>query len=196
MNAFTPYADWFYLVAAVLFILALKGLSSPTSAIAGNRFGMFGMALATLTTLAVAPNANFALIVIAIVAGALVGLYRARTVPMTQMPETVALMHSLVGLAAVLIALAAVNHAGLHHTGVQRVELFVGCFIGGITFTASVVAWGKLSAKLGAKPLKGSWVKPVQIVLALTMLGFGTHYFVTETSASFWIMTAISLVLG
>lgn len=192
----TQYADWLYLIAAVLFIFALKGLSSPTSSIAGNRYGMVGMALSILVTLAVAPNANFALIFVAIIAGAAVGLYRARTVPMTQMPETVAMMHSLVGLAAVLIALAAVMHEGVHHTGVQRVELFVGCFIGGITFTASVVAWGKLSAKLAAKPLKGGWVKPMQIGLAVAMFGFGAHYFITETLTSFWIMTGISLVLG
>jgi len=192
----TQYADWLYLVAAVLFIFTLKGLSSPTTSIAGNRYGMVGMALSILITLAVAPNANFALIAIAIIAGAAVGLYRARTVPMTQMPETVAMMHSLVGLAAVLIALAAVMHEGLHHTGVQRVELFVGCFIGGITFTASVVAWGKLSAKLGAKPLKGGWVKPMQIALALAMVGFGAHYFIAESLTSFFVMTGISLVLG
>lgn len=192
----TQYADWLYLVAAVLFIFTLKGLSSPTTSIAGNRYGMVGMALSILITLAVAPNANFALIAIAIIAGAAVGLYRARTVPMTQMPETVAMMHSLVGLAAVLIALAAVMHEGVHHTGVQRVELFVGCFIGGITFTASVVAWGKLSAKLGAKPLKGGWVKPMQIALALAMVGFGAHYFIAESLTSFFVMTGISLVLG
>jgi NAD(P) transhydrogenase subunit beta len=196
MTEFSQYADWFYLVAAVLFILALKGLSSPVSSIAGNHYGMVGMGLAALVTLAVAPNPNVALIIVAIVGGAALGLFRARTVPMTQMPETVAMMHSLVGLAAVLIALAAVMHAGVHHSGIQRVELFAGCFIGGITFTASVVAWGKLSAKLAAKPLKGAWVKPVQIVLALAMLGFGIHYFATEILASFFAMTAVSLVLG
>ncbi|MFC4160398.1 NAD(P)(+) transhydrogenase (Re/Si-specific) subunit beta [Chitinimonas lacunae] len=196
MRDFAPYADWVYLVAAILFILALRGLSSPTSAIAGNRYGMVGMGLAILTTLAVAPNPNFVLILLALIAGAAVGLYRARTVPMTQMPETVAIMHSLVGLAAVLIALAAVHHTEQQHSTVQRIELFVGCFIGGITFTASVVAWGKLSGKLGAKPLKGGFVKPVQIGLALAMLGFGAHYFVTETLSSFWLMTMLSLVLG
>ncbi|MBV8467428.1 MAG: NAD(P)(+) transhydrogenase (Re/Si-specific) subunit beta [Burkholderiales bacterium] len=196
MSDFAQYADWFYLVAAVLFILALKGLSSPVSAIAGNRFGMVGMGLAALVTLAVAPNPNLGLILVAVIGGAALGLYRARTVPMTQMPETVAMMHSLVGLAAVLIALAAVLHEGVHHTGVQRVELFVGCFIGGITFTASVVAWGKLSAKLAAKPLKGEWVKPVQIILASLMVGLGIYYFATESLPAFFGMTAVSLVLG
>ncbi|GAB3261577.1 NAD(P)(+) transhydrogenase (Re/Si-specific) subunit beta [Chitinimonas naiadis] len=196
MNLIAQYADWIYLVAAILFILTLKGLSSPTGAIAGNRYGMVGMALAVLVTLVIAPSPNFALIGLAMIAGAVIGTYRAKTVPMTQMPETVAMMHSLVGLAAVLIALAAVQNTDQHHNAVQRVELFIGCFIGGITFTASVVAWGKLSAKLAAKPLKGGWVKPVQILLALGMLGFGAHYFVTENLCSFWIMTGFSVVLG
>ncbi|QNM96780.1 NAD(P)(+) transhydrogenase (Re/Si-specific) subunit beta [Chitinimonas koreensis] len=196
MNAIAQYADWIYLVAAILFILTLKGLSSPTGAIAGNRYGMVGMALAVLVTLVLAPSPNFALIVVAMIGGAAVGTWRAKTVPMTQMPETVALMHSLVGLAAVLIALAAVHNHAQQHTTVQRIELFVGCFIGGITFTASIIAWGKLSAKLAAKPLKGGWVKPVQIVVALAMVAFGAHYFITENLNSFWAMTALSLVLG
>ncbi|HEY9105013.1 NAD(P)(+) transhydrogenase (Re/Si-specific) subunit beta [Chitinimonas sp.] len=196
MNLIAQYADWIYLAAAVLFILTLKGLSSPTGAIAGNRYGMVGMALAVLVTLVIAPSPNFALIVVAMVGGAAMGTYRAKTVPMTQMPETVAMMHSLVGLAAVLIALAAVHNANQHHNAVQRVELFIGCFIGGITFTASVVAWGKLSAKLAAKPLKGGWVKPVQVLVALGMLAAGVHYFVSESLTAFWVMTALSLVLG
>ncbi|MBV1774672.1 NAD(P)(+) transhydrogenase (Re/Si-specific) subunit beta [Burkholderiaceae bacterium DAT-1] len=196
MTSFQAYADWLYLVAAILFILSLRGLSSPKSAIAGNKFGMAGMAIAGLTTLAIVPNPNLALILVAVVAGAGIGIFRAKTVPMTQMPETVALMHSLVGLAAVLIALAAVQHPGVHHTTVQRVELFVGCFIGGITFTASVIAWGKLSGKLGAKPLKGGWVKPAQLGIALLMLAAGSHYFITESLTSFFIMTGLSLALG
>jgi NAD(P) transhydrogenase subunit beta len=196
MTQFAQYADWIYLVAAILFILTLKGLSSPTGAIAGNRFGMVGMALAVLVTLVLAPSPNMALILVAMAGGAAIGTWRAKTVPMTQMPETVAMMHSLVGLAAVLIALASVHNPTLHHSTVQRVELFVGCFIGGVTFTASIIAWGKLSAKLAAKPLKGGWVKPVQLGVALAMVGFGVHYFISESLASFWVMTALSLVLG
>ncbi|WP_269531621.1 NAD(P)(+) transhydrogenase (Re/Si-specific) subunit beta [Chitinimonas sp. BJYL2] len=196
MNLITQHADWLYLIAAILFIFTLKGLSSPTGAIAGNRYGMVGMALAVLVTLVIAPSPNLALIAIAMLAGAGIGIYRAKTVPMTQMPETVALMHSLVGLAAVLIALAAVHNPEQAHSTVQRVELFIGCFIGGLTFTASIIAWGKLSAKLAAKPLRGGWVKPAQILVAASMLGFGAHYFVTESLTSFWIMTGLSLVLG
>jgi NAD(P) transhydrogenase subunit beta len=189
------YADWAYLVGAVLFIMTLRGLSSPASAIMGNRYGMIGMALAVITTFFVA-DTNVALIVGAMVVGAAIGIFRARTVPMTQMPETVALMHSLVGLAAVLIAIAAVLHAGVHHDSVHRFELFVGCFIGAITFTASVFAYGKLAAKKWAKSMKGGWVKPLQAALAIGVLAFGAHYFLTESLTSFYVMTGLALVLG
>ncbi|PRD36808.1 UNVERIFIED_CONTAM: pntB [Trichonephila clavipes] len=196
VNSIAQYADWAYLIGAVLFILTLRGLSGPKTAIMGNRYGMAGMALAVATTFFVAPSPAIGLIVGAMVLGAIIGIYRARTVPMTQMPETVALMHSLVGLAAVLIAVAAVYNPDFNKDGIHRFELFVGCFVGAVTFTASVIAWGKLSAKLGAKPLKGAWVKPVQAALFLAMVGFGIHYFVTESVESFLIMTAIALVFG
>lgn len=196
MQNLAQYADWAYLVGAILFILTLRGLSSPASAVIGNRYGMIGMGLAIVTTFFAADNPNVALIVGAMVVGAGIGMYRAKTVPMTQMPETVAMMHSLVGLAAVLIAIAAVFHGGAQHDTVHRFELFIGCFVGAVTFTASVIAWGKLSAKLAAKPLKGAWVKPVQAVLFLAMLGFGADYFVSESLPSFLIMTGIALVFG
>ena len=203
MDNLAQYGDWAYLIGAVLFILTLRGLSSPTTAVMGNRYGMIGMALAVLATFFVVDNPNVALIISAMLVGAAIGLFRAKTVPMTQMPETVALMHSLVGLAAVLIAVAAVLHgdadpayAASHLGAVSRFELFVGCFVGAITFTASVIAWGKLSAKLAAKPLKGAWVKPVQALLFLAMLGFGAHYFIADSLSSFFVMTAIALVFG
>jgi len=101
-------ADWFYLIGAVLFILTLRGLSSPKTAIAGNRYGMVAMVIAVLTTFFVADNPVLPMILGAMALGAVVGITRARAVPMTQMPEMVALMHSLVGLAAVLIAIATV----------------------------------------------------------------------------------------
>ena len=196
MQGFAQYADWFYLVGAILFILTLRGLSGPKTAIMGNRYGMMGMALAVLTTFFVAPSPVLGLIIGAMVAGAAIGIYRARTVPMTQMPETVAMMHSLVGLAAVAIAIAAVLHTGVKHDGIHRFELFVGCFVGAITFTASVFAYGKLAAKKWAKTVKGSWVKPTQAALFIAMLGFGVNYFVSEDINSFYMMTAFALALG
>ena len=147
MQGFAQYADWFYLVGAILFILTLRGLSGPKTAIMGNRYGMVAMVIAVLTTFFVAEQPVVWMIIVAMIAGAAVGITRARAVPMTQMPETVAMMHSAVGLSAVCIAVAAVLHTGVHHDGIHRFELFIGCFVGAITFTASVFAYGKLAAK-------------------------------------------------
>ncbi|MEO6698215.1 MAG: NAD(P)(+) transhydrogenase (Re/Si-specific) subunit beta [Paraperlucidibaca sp.] len=196
MSDFAQYADWFYLVGSVLFILTLRGLSGPKTAIMGNRYGMIGMALAILTTFFVAPNPVLGLMIGAMIAGAVIGLARARTVPMTQMPETVAMMHSLVGLSAVCIAIAAVLHEGIHHDALHRFELFVGCFIGAITFTASVFAYGKLAAKKWAKSVSGVWVKPLQAILFFGMIGFGMVYFRTEDLNAFYAMTALALAFG
>ena len=213
MEFIRDYADWFYLIGAVLFILTLRGLSGPKTAIQGNRYGMIAMAIAVLTTFFVADNPVVWMIIGAMVLGAVVGIARARTVPMTQMPETVALMHSLVGLAAVLIAIAAIIHNnklielgpdllsanGVDFHEMSRVhlfELFVGCFVGAITFTASVFAYGKLAAKKWAKTISGTWVKPVQAIIFLAMLGFGIHFFLTGNLNSFWIMTGLALAFG
>ena len=213
MEFIREYADWFYLIGAVLFILTLRGLSGPKTAIAGNRYGMIAMAIAVLTTFFVADNPVVWMILAAMAAGAVVGIARARTVPMTQMPETVALMHSLVGLAAVLIAIAAIIHNnklielgpdllatnGITFHEMSKVhlfELFVGCFVGAITFTASVFAYGKLAAKKWAKTISGAWVKPVQALIFLAMLGFGIHFFLSGNMTSFWAMTGLALAFG
>ncbi len=209
-------AEWFYLIGAILFILTLRGLSGPKTAIAGNRYGMIAMAIAVLTTFFVAESPVIWMILVAMAAGAAVGIYRARVVPMTQMPETVALMHSLVGLAAVLIAIAAILHnnnltilftqntqalemAGVSHTHMNKIhlfELFVGCFVGAITFTASVFAYGKLAAKKWAKTISGVWVKPVQAIIFAAMLVAGFNFFLTGNMTSFWAMTGLALAFG
>ncbi|MEN3812912.1 NAD(P)(+) transhydrogenase (Re/Si-specific) subunit beta [Chromobacterium piscinae] len=185
-----------YLVAAVLFVLALKGLSSPASARRGNLYGIVGMAIAVLTTLLIIDKPVLALIAGAIAAGAVVGAWKARTVEMTGMPELVAAMHSLVGLSAVLIAVAAIFHGGVEHTPVQKVELFIGAFIGAITFTASVVAYGKLSGRFGAKAISFAGQHPLNLLLALAMVGFGAAYFFTDSQAAFLAMVAVALALG
>ncbi|MEO2217070.1 NAD(P)(+) transhydrogenase (Re/Si-specific) subunit beta [Chromobacterium vaccinii] len=185
-----------YLVAAVLFILALKGLSSPASARRGNLYGIVGMAIAVLTTLLIIDKPVLALIAGAIAAGAVVGAWKARTVEMTGMPELVAAMHSLVGLSAVLIAVAAIFHGGVEHTPVQKVELFIGAFIGAITFTASVIAYGKLSGRFGAKAISFAGQHPLNLLLALAMVGFGAAYFFTDSQAAFLAMVAVALALG
>ncbi|WP_199507845.1 MULTISPECIES: NAD(P)(+) transhydrogenase (Re/Si-specific) subunit beta [unclassified Psychrobacter] len=196
MNVIAANADWFYLVGAILFVLTLRGLSSPKTAIRGNRLGMAAMTIAVITTFFLAEGPILWLIIGAMVLGALVGLWKAKTVAMTQMPETVALMHSFVGLAAVAIALATVLHTEQAHSTIARLELFVGCFIGAITFSASVFAFGKLAAKSWAKTVAGSWVKPVQGLLFVAMIGFGILYFTTDSLTAFYIMTLLAVIFG
>jgi NAD(P) transhydrogenase subunit beta len=196
-----------YLAASVLFILALKGLSSPVSARRGNLFGMIGMAIAVLVTLAVTRNVTLILIAGAI--GGMTGAFVARRVQMTQMPELVAAMHSMVGMAAVLIAVAVVNNPASF--GVldpmprgNRLELFIGSFVGAITFSGSVIAFGKL-AGLGKKfrlfssaPVVFKGQHMVNLVLALVMIGFGTAFFLSADKGwtPFIVMAAIAFVLG
>jgi NAD(P) transhydrogenase subunit beta len=181
----------------VLFILALKGLSSPTTSRQGNTYGMIGMALAVVTTFLI-PSFKpvYWLIGIAIVAGAIIGSIAAKRVQMTKMPELVALMHSFVGLSAVLIAIAAVFNPAQDHSGAQKIELFIGAFIGAITFTASIIAFGKLSGKVSGKPVSFSGQHLLNLIMAILMVAAGFAYFLTGSHAAFLVMCAIALVLG
>ncbi|HSS45945.1 MAG TPA: NAD(P)(+) transhydrogenase (Re/Si-specific) subunit beta, partial [Burkholderiales bacterium] len=196
-----------YLVASVFFIFALKGLSSPVAARRGNLFGIIGMALAVLITLAITRSVS--LIVLAIAVGGTVGAVVARRVQMTQMPQLVAAMHSLVGLAAVLIAIAAVNNPAAFNIEVplprgNRLELFIGTFVGAITFSGSVIAFGKL-AGLGkhfrlfsSAPVVFKGQHWLNLLLAIVMIGFGVVFFMAgeKTWTPFVNMTAIAFVLG
>ncbi len=186
-----------YLVCSVLFILALKGLSSPTTSRQGNTYGMIGMALAVVTTFLI-PSFKpiYWLIGVAIVAGAIIGSIAAIRVQMTKMPELVALMHSFVGLSAVLIAIAAVFNPAQDHSGAQKIELFIGAFIGAITFTASIIAFGKLSGKVSGKPVSFSGQHLLNLIMAILMVAAGFAYFLTGSHAAFLVMCAIALVLG
>jgi NAD(P) transhydrogenase subunit beta len=194
MSNFTAIS---YLVSSVLFILALKGLSSPTTSRQGNVYGMVGMALAVITTFLI-PSFKpvYWLIGGAIIAGAIIGSIAAQRVQMTKMPELVALMHSFVGLSAVLIAVAAVFNPAQAHSGAQKIELFIGAFIGAITFTASVIAFGKLSGKVSGKPVSFSGQHLLNLIMAILMVAAGVAYFLTDSHAAFLIMCAIALVLG
>jgi H+-translocating NAD(P) transhydrogenase subunit beta len=198
-----------YLVASVCFILALKGLSHPETARRGNIFGMIGMAIAILTTISLVSWDRIGFIFLALLIGGSIGAMIARRVQMTQMPELVAGMHSLVGMAAVLIAIAVVHNPGAFGlprplpTG-ARFELFVGTFVGAITFSGSVIAFGKL-AGLGkslrifsSAPVVFRGQHVVNLVLALVMIGFGIAFFLAEDQAwvPFGIMAAIAFVLG
>ena len=196
------YVALAYLGAAILFILALKGLSSPVSARRGNMLGMAGMAIAVLTTLTV--THNVAAILLAILVGGNIGWFIARRIQMTAMPELVAAMHSLVGLAAVLIAMSAFNNPvayGIARAGEalhasNRIELFIGTFIGAITFTGSIIAFGKLSGKIGSKPLSFKGQHWLNLALGVVMIVFGVIFCFAPAWTPFLIMTAIALALG
>ncbi|HEV7391174.1 MAG TPA: NAD(P)(+) transhydrogenase (Re/Si-specific) subunit beta, partial [Burkholderiales bacterium] len=179
-----------YLAASVCFILALKGLSHPETARRGNYFGMVGMAIAVLTTLSI-PGVSWdriGVILGLMLLGGTIGAFVSQRVQMTQMPELVAAMHSLVGMAAVLIAVAVVNNP--HAFGIQeplpagnRIELFIGTFVGAITFSGSIIAFGKL-AGLGkhfrlfsSAPVVFKGQHLVNLALALVMIGFGIAFF-------------------
>ena len=191
-----------YLVASVFFILALKGLSSPVLARRGNLFGIVGMAMAVLTTLAITRGVS--LIVLAIAAGGTVGAIVARRVQMTQMPQLIAAMHSLVGLAAVLIAIAAVNNPAAFNIPVplprgNRMELFIGTFVGAITFSGSVIAFGKLSGTMSSVPVVFKGQHWLNLILAIVMIGFGLAFFFASPGNQwppFIIMAAIAFLLG
>ena len=156
-----------YVGAAILFILSLGGLSHPETARRGNVFGMVGMTIAVLTTIAVVARGRVDLILMAMLAGGAIGALVARRVEMTQMPELVAAMHSLVGMAAVLIAVATVNNPAAFGVpdpmpGGNKFELFIGTFVGAITFSGSVIAFGKLAglASSSACSPRPPWCSP------------------------------------
>jgi NAD(P) transhydrogenase subunit beta len=196
------------LVASVFFILALKGLSHPLSARRGNRFGIVGMSMAIVMTLAMAGQIQWALL--ALTVGGVIGWYVAKRVEMTQMPELVAAMHSLVGLAAVLIAFAVVSNPLAFNIPVplphgNRVELFIGTFVGAMTFSGSVIAFGKL-ANLGKKfrlfssaPIVFKGQHMVNLLLAIVMVAFGVLFVIAGDDAMwgpFIGMSAVAFVLG
>ncbi len=147
-----------YLAAGALFILSLSGLSHPESARRGNLYGMVGMFVAIVATVSMTAVTNYALIAPAMIIGAAIGLVVARRVAMTAMPQLVAMLHSFVGLAAVLVGFATYLDPGVHHPGevertIHEIEIYLGVLIGALTFTGSVVAFGKLQGVIGSKPL-------------------------------------------
>ena len=225
-----------YLVASVCFIQSLKGLSHPTTSIRGNLFGMVGMTIAILTTaalivqLAGGKAAGMAWVLLGLVVGGGYGAYRARTVEMTQMPELVAFFHSMIGMAAVFIAVAAVVEpwafgitpdpvaaVGTANTPEgamiidgflryaiptgNRLELFLGAAIGAITFSGSVIAFGKLSGKYKFRLFQGA---PVQfkgqhllnLILGLATIALGLLYMATESWLAFLAMVILAFVMG
>ena len=205
-----------YIGATILFILSLGGLSNPETAKRGNWYGIVGMAIAVIATvfgwrvfgngeIPIVVGAGFVFILLAMVIGGAVGLYAARTVQMTQMPELVAIMHSLVGFAACAIGFAsyidtsAVFATHAEHT-IHLVEIYVGILIGAVTFTGSVIAFGKLSGRIDGKPLllpARHWINLAGLILVII---FGKFFLGAETIVGgmfpLIVMTLISLAFG
>ena len=195
-----------YLGAAILFILSLGGLSNPETSRRGNLFGMVGMALAVLATVfgpSVSPS-GIVWIVGALVVGGSIGLYAAKVVKMTQMPELVALMHSLVGLAACLVGYSSYVDTSIQLQGAEKsihaVEIYVGILIGAVTFSGSLIAFGKLNGKIGGKPLLLPARHWMNLVGLLVVLWFGREFVhastVSEGMLPLIVMTVIALLFG
>jgi NAD(P) transhydrogenase subunit beta len=211
-----------YLIASVCFIQALKGLSSPSTARTGNAFGMSGMAIAVVTTLALivklksqmaTGGMGLGMVALGVVVGGGIGAYAAKKVEMTKMPELVAAMHSLIGLAAVCIAVAAVSEPwafqiASHGTPLpfgNRLELFIGTFVGAVTFSGSVIAFGKLAGKYKFRLFQGAPVSfpgqhMINLAVAIAIIVLGLMFCFAPGVEPAWtpfiIMTALAFVLG
>ena len=209
-----------YLIASICFIQALKGLSHPTTSIRGNLFGMVGMAIAALTTAALIVELSggkaqgMGLVLGGLVLGGGMGAYMANKVEMTKMPELVAFMHSMIGLAAVFIAIAAVAEPYAFQIvqkaadgtvppipAGNRLELFLGAAIGAVTFSGSVIAFGKLSGQYKFRLFQGAPVQfagqhKLNLILGLATLGLGLVFSATESWTAFFAMLALAFVMG
>ena len=209
-----------YLVASVCFIQALKGLSHPTTSIRGNVFGMVGMLIATISTFGLIGNmanvlgtdsllSGIILVALGIALGGGIGATMAKKVEMTKMPELVAFMHSMVGLAAVFIAIAAViePHAlnitekGMQIPAGNRLELFLGAAIGAITFSGSVIAFGKLSGKYKFRLFQGAPIvfsgqHFINLIVGLSIIVLGVVFTLTENWTAFFLLLALSFIVG
>jgi len=192
-----------YLAASILFILALGGLSNQETARRGNYYGMTGMGIALLATIIGIVTANYALMFGCIFVGGIVGLILAKKVEMTQMPELVAILHSLVGLAAVIVGYGTFLDHGIKLRGVEQsihnVEIYLGILIGALTFSGSVVAYLKLSARIGGKPLTLPGRHFLNLLLLLAALYYLVAFMNAEEGAGMnelVIMTVIALLFG
>ena len=204
-----------YLVASVFFIQALKGLSHPTTSRRGNAFGMVGMAIAVVTTAALILTlseqgvAGLGYVLAGLVVGGGAGSIMAKRVEMTKMPELVAFMHSMIGLAAVFIAIAAVAEPyafGITPQGEpiphgNRLELFLGAAIGAITFSGSVIAFGKLSGKYKFRLFQGAPVvfsgqHVINLLVGIAIVGLGLAFVFTENWTAFFAMLALAFIVG
>jgi H+-translocating NAD(P) transhydrogenase subunit beta len=195
-----------YLAAGVLFILALRGLSNPETSRRGNLLGMIGMAIAIATTLASHPPVGFGawvLVVVGMSLGGGAGAVIARRVPMTSMPELVAAFHSLVGMAAVLVAAGALYAPAAFGIGTEGaihrqslIEMSLGAAIGAVTFTGSIIAFLKLSGRMSGKPIVLPGRHVINIALALGLIALIVWFFETQNHIGFWAIAGVSFLLG
>jgi NAD(P) transhydrogenase subunit beta len=195
-----------YLVAGALFIMALRGLSNPETSRRGNLFGMVGMAIAIVTTLAAHPPAGFGawgLVVLGMALGGGLGAVIARRVPMTSMPELVAAFHSLVGMAAVLVAAGALYAPAAFGIGAEGaihsqslIEMSLGVAIGAVTFTGSVIAFLKLSGRMSGKPIILPLRHAINIALGLGLIALIVWFFEQQQHIAFWLIALVSFLLG
>jgi H+-translocating NAD(P) transhydrogenase subunit beta len=195
-----------YLVAGAMFIMALRGLSSPESSRAGNAYGMMGMTLAVLTTLAITAPTNptvWVLIIGGIAIGGGIGAVAANRIAMTAMPQLVAAFHSLVGLAAVFVATAAFyspDSFGIATDGIiheeSRIEMALGAAIGAVTFTGSIIAFLKLDGRMSGAPIMLPFRHYINIALALALVYFIYEFYAGQSPIAFWMIVLISFALG
>lgn len=192
-----------YLVSAVCFILALRGLSSAATSRAGNMYGIFGMVIAILTTLLGSSISRYGWIVVAIALGGGIGTVIAKRIKMTALPQLVAAFHSLVGLAAVFVAAAALYSPETFHLGsrghmkcTSLFEMGLGTIVGAITFTGSIIAFGKLQGLVSGKPLIFPKQHQLNALLAIVLCVLLFVFMGTESASTFWLLTVISFALG
>jgi len=192
-----------YLISAVLFILSLKGLSSPISARKGNYFGIIGMIIAIITTILQPDTANYILILSAIAIGGIIGTSIAIKIQMTAMPQLVAAFHSLVGIAAVLVAYTALISPELYGIGnigniklASKIEMSLGVAIGAITFTGSIIAFGKLQGIISGNPLVFKGQHLINLIVGITIISLIFCFTKYENTNLFHLITILSLIIG
>ena len=192
-----------YLVSAVLFILALRGLSHPETSRKGNLYGIIGMAIAVLTTLALPQVETYLLIIIGVIIGGSIGTYIAQKIEMTALPQLVAAFHSLVGLAACFVAASAFYNPSAYGIGElgdiaggSLFEMGLGLAIGAITFTGSVIAFGKLQGIVTGQPLTFPLQHPLNALLGILLLIFIIFLIISNSETAFWGIFIISLLIG
>ena len=199
------YSSILYLISAILFILSLNGLSHPETARRGNLFGMIGMGIAIFTTLAIIPfnSLTYLIIFAGIALGGLIGAYIARSIDMTALPQLVAAFHSLVGLAAVFVAAAAfydpvsfnIGEKG-HIASSSLIEMSIGTFVGAITFSGSILAFGKLQGTISGQPIVFKFQHTINAIIFLFIILLIVFFVIDQSPSIFWSIVIVSITVS